>query len=410
MNNISIVLVGLSSYGTGYARLLIEQGHIHNASLVGIVDPYAEKNPYWPMVKEHNIPHYDALSEFLAGHQADLAVIASPIHLHCPQTCSALQAGLPVLCEKPIAGTIQEVHRMIAAREQAGKFVAIGYNMSFYEEIQALKRDIMKGLFGRPLRFKSIGLAPRDLPYYNRNNWAGRLRSPAGDWILDSPANNATAHYLHNMFYMLGPTTDASAMPAEVTAELYRANDIENYDTACLRAKTNSGVDIMFITSHAVDQGWPIRFEFVFERAKVIYEQNSYLRAVFNDGRIENFAVPDDNQHFNKLWQSIEAVRSGGKLLCGLEAAMAQTLCMNGAQESMAGITVFPHEMIKRQKISFDKTGHTSEYVVVTGLVDVLGKCYESWQLPSERGISWSQAGRRVDLSSYAWYPGGKRP
>ena len=84
---------------------------------------------------------------------------------------------------------------------------------------------------------------------------------------------------------------------------------------------------------------------------------------------------------------------------------MAQTLCMNGAQESMAGITVFPHEMIKRQKISFDKTGHTSEYVVVTGLVDVLGKCYESWQLPSERGISWAKAGRRVDLSAYAWYP-----
>ena len=410
MKNVSTVLIGLSSYGRGYARLLIEQGQLHNARLVGVVDPYAEKNPYWPTVKENKIPRYDTLPEFLGGHQADLAVIASPIHWHCPQTCSALQAGIPVLCEKPIAGTIQEVRRMIAAREQAGKFVAIGYNMSFYEEIQALKRDIMKGLFGRPLRFKSIGLSPRDLPYYNRNNWVGRLRSPAGDWILDSPANNATAHYLHNMFYMLGPTTDASAMPAEVTAELYRANDIENYDTACLRAKTNSGVDIMFITSHAVDQRWPIRFEFVFERAKVIYEQNSYFRAVFNDGRIKNFAVPDDNQHFNKLWQSIEAVRSGGKLLCGLEAAMAQTLCMNGAQESMAGITVFPHEMIKRQQISFDKTGNTNEHVVVTGLVDVLGKCYESWQLPSERGISWSQAGRRVDLSSYAWYPGGKRP
>ena len=96
MNNISIVLVGLSSYGTGYARLLIEQGHIHNASLVGIVDPYAEKNPFWPTVKEHNIPHYDALSEFLAGHQADLAAIASPIHLHYPQTCSALQAGMRI--------------------------------------------------------------------------------------------------------------------------------------------------------------------------------------------------------------------------------------------------------------------------------------------------------------------------
>ena len=128
MKPISVVLIGLSSYGAGYARLLIEQGASHNARLVGVVDPYAEKNPYWPTVKGNKIPRYDTLPEFLGGHLADLAVIASPIHLHCPQTCAALQTGLPVLCEKPIAGTIQEVHRMIAAREQAGKFVAIGYN------------------------------------------------------------------------------------------------------------------------------------------------------------------------------------------------------------------------------------------------------------------------------------------
>lgn len=411
VKNISTVLIGLSSYGAGYARLLIEQGQIHNACLAGIVDPYAEKNPYWPMVKEHKIPRYDTLPEFTARHQADLAVIASPIHLHCPQTCSALQAGLPVLCEKPIGGAIQEVHRMSAAREQAGKFVAIGYNWSFVEGIQALKRDIMKGLFGRPVRFKTIVLWPRPITYYNRNNWAGRLRSPAGDWILDSPVNNAAAHFLHNMFYLLGPDVDASAMPAEVTAELYRANDIENYDTACLRTKTNSGVDIMFVTSHAADQKWPIRFEFVFERAKVAYEQGSCFRAVFNDKRIKNYAAPDDRQHLrDKLRQSVAAVRSGSKLLCGLEAAMAQTLCMNGAQESMAGITVFPHEMIKRRQMCFDETGNMDEHVVVTGLVDVLGKCYESWQLPSERGISWAKAGSRVDLSSYVWYPGGKRP
>ncbi len=119
----------------------------------------------------------------------------------------------------------------------------------------------------------------------------------------------------------------------------------------------------MFITSHAVDQRWPIRFEFVFERAKVIYEQNSYFRAVFNDGRIENFAVPDDNQHLNKLWQSIEAVRSGGKLLCGLEAAMAQTLCMNGAQESMPEITSFPPAMLQRRQ---NEQGN--EYVAAKGL------------------------------------------
>ena len=405
MNNISIVLVGLSSYGAGYARLLIEQGHIHNASLVGVVDPYAEKNPYWPTVKEHNIPRYDTLSEFLAGHQADLAAIASPIHLHCPQTCSALQAGLPVLCEKPIAGTIQEVQRMIAARAPAGKFVGIGYNWSFSDEIQALKRDIMAGLLGRPVRLKTIVLWPRYLSYYNRNNWAGRLRSPSGDWILDSPVNNATAHYLHNMFYILGSAPDKSAMPTEVVAELYRANDIENYDTACLRAKTHDGAEILFVTSHAVDQNLPIRCKFIFEQAKVEFQAGSGLRAIFNDGRIKEYVIPGYDQEFNKLWQCIDAVRNGDRPVCGLEAAMAQTLCMNGAQESVLEIASFPSAMVRHQQ-----NEQAGEHVVARGLTEALQTCYASWQLPSEHGFPWAKAGRRVDLSSYAWYPGGKRP
>ena len=255
---------------------MIEQGPIHNARLVGVVDPYAEKNPYWPTVKEQKIPRYDNLSAFIANHQADLAVIASPTYLHCPQTCDALQAGLPVLCEKPIAGSIQDVHRMITARDEAGKFAAIGYDWSFYEGIQAVKRDVMTGLFGRPVRLKTIVLWPRPMTYYNRNNWAGKLRMPGGEWVLDSPVNNATAHYLHNMFYILGSAPDKSALPSEVGAELYRANDIENYDTAGLRAKTGDGADILFVTSHAVDRSWPIRCEFIFERAKVEYEENAY--------------------------------------------------------------------------------------------------------------------------------------
>lgn len=409
VNNVSVVLIGLSGYGAGYARLLIEQGPSHNAQLVGIADPYAEKNPYWPVVREQKIPRYDDLRQFVAHHRADLAAIASPIHLHCPQTCDALRAGYHVLCEKPAAGTIQDVQRMIAAREKTGKFAAVGYNWSFSEEIQALKRDVMAGLFGRPVRLKTIVLWSRGLAYYHRNNWAGKLRMPdGGDWVLDSPVNNAAAHYLHNMFYILGSAVDNSAMPAEVVAELYRANDIANYDTAALRAKTNDGVEVLFIASHAVEQSWPVRFEFVFELSKVEFE-GSGLRAVFNDGRVRDYVIPAYNQSFNKLWQCIDAVRAGGNPVCGLEAAMAQTLCMNGAQESMPQIAVFPPAMVQRQKLIFGKR-EPEDYVVATGLADALQACYKFGQLPSERGLSWAKAGRRVDLRAYEWYPGGKRP
>ena len=207
------------------------------------------------------------------------------------------------------------------------------------------------------------------------------------------------------MFYILGSAPDQSAMPTEVVAELYRANNIENYDTACLRAKTNDGADILFVTSHAVDQSLPIRCEFIFEQAQVEFQEGSGLRAIFNDGRIKEYVIPGYDQQFNKLWQCIDAVRNGDRPVCGLEAAMAQTLCMNGAQESVLAIASFPPAMVRHQQ-----NEQVGEYVATDGLAQALQTCYESWQLPSEHGFPWAKAGRCVDLSSYAWYPGGKRP
>ncbi len=102
----------------------------------------------------------------------------------------------------------------------------------------------MEGVFGRAVRLKTITLWPRTHSHYARSRWAGRIKDDHGSWVLDSPVNNATAHYLHNMLYLLGKTTNSSARPASVEAELYRANNIENYDTGALRIKTEEGAEI----------------------------------------------------------------------------------------------------------------------------------------------------------------------
>ncbi|MDD5483295.1 MAG: hypothetical protein PHP98_06550 [Kiritimatiellae bacterium] len=182
------------------------------------------------------------------------------------------------------------------------------------------------------------------------------------------------------------------------------AYGIENYDTACLRAKTAGGVEILFVTSHAVGETLPLMSEFIFEKTRVELQAGSALRAVFNDGQTREYRLPASDQSFNKLWQCIEAVRTGFRPVCGPEAARAQTLCMNGAQESMPEIISFPQGMIRRRR---DEKGQ--EYVFAENLSATLENCYGEWKLPSEKDIPWSRPGRRIGLSAYEWYPGGKR-
>src|SRR5690606_23790349 len=137
-------------------------------------------------------------------------------------------------CEKPLSATVDEALAMIEARDRANRTVAVGYQLSYSKKIQALKQDMMNGVFGKPIRFRTMALWPRADSYYDRA-WAGRIQDDHGRLIFDSVANNATAHYIHNMFYVLGKEIDRSAQPARVTAELYRARLIQNYDTAVMR-------------------------------------------------------------------------------------------------------------------------------------------------------------------------------
>jgi hypothetical protein len=230
-------------------------------------------------------------------------------------------------------------------------------------------------------------------------------RDPAGKWILDSPINNATAHYLHNCFYVLGDTRETSARPRSVVGELYRANDIENYDTGAARAFTEDAVEILYLAAHAVRETvWPV-FCYEFERATVTLEaSNADIVARLQDGTTRNYGSPQSD-YDRKLWDAMEATADPGSarpIACPPEAASSQTLCMNGIQESMPEIVEFPRAVINTEGPPDDRL------TWVTGLGEVLEQCYEEWKLPSEIGAEWAKAGDEVDLTNYRFYPGGR--
>jgi predicted dehydrogenase len=265
--------------------------------------------------------------------------------------------------------------------------------------VQTLKADILAGEFGRPLRLRCLYTWPRDRAYYGRNGWAGRRRTDDGSWILDGPANNAFAHDLHNMLYLLGPDVRSAAALASIEGELYRANAIENCDTAAARLFTFNGAEILFWFSHASlrDRGPVLSFEF--ERGTVTADgRGSGLRAAFRDGSTRAYGDPDAAP-LKKLWDAIAAVRSGIPPVCGAAAASAQTLAVNGLQDGAPVVDVPAGLRIVEKSAS-------SEWVHIQGLDEAWEHCFRESLLPAEAGVPWAAAGRRIDLSAYRGFPG----
>jgi len=396
---VAIVLCGIGGMGSVYLQALLERLEGGAYTIEGAVDPVPERCPQLARLGELKIPVYPDLESFYLRHKAELAIVSSPIQFHSRQSCFALAWGSRVLCEKPVTATIQEARRIIPARDAAKRWVAVGYQWSFSQAIQNLKADILRGIFGKPIRYKCLYLWPRDEAYYRRNDWAGRKRDSAGAWVLDSPANNAMAHDIHNMFYLLGGGVPLSAMPVEVEAELYRAYDIENFDTAAFRGRMDSGFEFLFLISHVsrADKG-PV-FLLEFEKGAVFCEgRNTDIVARLSDGSTRNYGCPD-REPMKKLWDCLEAVRSGTDPVCGLEAAMSQTLCLNGMQDSMPEIADFPRNLVTREGLPGQAR------IVVEGLDEIFERGYASAELPSELNTSWARPGRKIDLRSYHRYP-----
>jgi predicted dehydrogenase len=395
---VKVALAGISGYGDLYLEALMHDPRAAGIDIVGVVDPMPQRCRRLVDLKDRGIPLHSSLPNLFARSHVDLMMIVTPIHLHAPQTCLALKQGASVMCEKPLAGTMADAMRMVEAQRVSKGFAAIGYQWSFSAAVQALKRDIMAGAFGRPKRMKTLVYYPRALSYFRRNDWVGRINTADGAGVLDSPANNATSHFLHNMFYLLGKTRQTSAMPASVQAELYRANEIENYDTAAIRAITDCGTEILFYTTHAVPErkGPVMRFEF--EKAEVDFDGGASAQFVarFNDGRVKSYGQPNLDRH-EKIWQAVDSVRSGRPVACDVNAAMAHTMCVMAAQRS-ASIEDFPLSVRKTIELEGEPM------LSIEGLGETLQACYDDAVLPTGLGkCEWAKAGSVVELDKVTW-------
>lgn len=372
---IKLLLVGAGGYAGEYLKRLLPP-HDSNVHLEGIVEPY-----YATCVNKHaidaaKIPVYATMEEFYAHHTADLTAICTPPFLHREQSIFALSHGSFVLCEKPIAPTVEEAEKMLAAEEKYGKWIAIGYQWSFSEAIRNLKRDVMDGVLGAPVAFKTAISWPRNRAYYARGTgWGGKL-THNGVTVLDSIASNACAHYLHNMLFLLGDTLDTSAEAVSVEGKCLRANAIESFDTCALRARTAGGTPLFFIASHAAGTNRNPQFEYRFENATVTFseDEGSIIKAVFRNGEERVYGNPFRDQ-MEKLFLCAEAIRTGKTPICTAKTAIPHTRLIERIHRELPICDFDPARI---------RTDPETNGVWVEGLLEELYRAYEAERLFGE--------------------------
>ncbi len=372
MDKVTVLLIGIGGYGENYVKEFLEKD-IPDASLKGIADPFAFKSPYYEEIQKRGIPVYASPEEFyLKSGKADLAVISSPIHTHCRYIITALDNGSSVLTEKPVVISIEKMKDLVEREKKAPGFVAVGYQQCYARDVLALKKDILSGVFGRPLRMRSLRLMRRGDKYYSRSGWAGKL-SCHGEYVFDSPLANACAHQVQNMLFLAGDTLDSAADVSDVDGVLYKGRpSIENFDAAALRITMANGAEAYYYTAHCVDAKkiGPIG-TYEFENG-TIEEDSGVFIAHMKDGSVRDYSAIDKGEKMQKLYDAIEGVRTGERPHCTLEASIPHIKTVLLAED----LPVYLRYDAVR------KSADDDAYYSVPGLEEEYLECYRNWKLP----------------------------
>lgn len=382
--SMKIVQVGVGGYGQYLLRHLDETLHLW-PQLHAVVDPFAKQSALYDRIKASGVRVYDTLEAFYQQDDADFVIIASPIALHEEQVLMALQNGSHVLCEKPIVPTVQQALRLQAAARAAGRLCGVAFQWSFSATMQAVKRDILSGKLGAPVSLRAMVPWPRPDAYYESSTWKGRIRDDAGRWVLDSIATNATAHYLHNLFFLLGDQMHTARMPQTLEGMLYRARPIESFDTCFLRGAFPGGATFGFFASHVGEQaGSPIG-EYVFENGTVrIGLDTEAVTATWRDGTQTVYGdVNSAPETVRKIARMIEAIERDEAPDCGIDTALPHLAVCNA---------LFDHVPIMDIPAGLRTHLDESARMMVPGLDAVLMASLQTGALPTAQDAPWVQA------------------
>jgi predicted dehydrogenase len=134
-----------------YAPALKEAGKHTSLEVTALFDPAQQRLN----ALEPSFPGAAPLIEFeaLIAARPDLAIVASPPKFHAAQTIALLRAGVHVLCEKPLACTLDEANQMVAAAQTADRLLAVGLFRRFFPALQTIKALMAGGALGAPTSF-----------------------------------------------------------------------------------------------------------------------------------------------------------------------------------------------------------------------------------------------------------------
>ncbi len=194
MKKFNIAILGCGKVAHLHAKAI---NNLPGANLAGVWSRTFETGE--DFAKEYKVPVYLKIDELIRKERIDLAIVCTPHPFHLNPTVEAANAGAHVLVEKPLASTLEDCDKMIAACYHAGVKLGVVSQRRWYEPVKRVKDAIVAGKIGKPV-FGTINmLGWRDKAYYDADEWRGTWKMEGGGVLV-----NQAPHQLDILLWYMG--------------------------------------------------------------------------------------------------------------------------------------------------------------------------------------------------------------
>jgi predicted dehydrogenase len=193
---------------------------------------------------QNNLPLDTSFDAVLRDRDISAVVLATPHSQHTDQIIAAVAAGKNVFVEKPLALSLGEATRAVAAAKAAGRVLAVGFNRRFLPAFIGLKALLEDGSLGSPLHIEANFSGPFGYNF-SADMWRGTVaENPAGGMA------SMGIHMLDAMVHLLGPVCCATAQSHR------RVLQAPIDDTTSALLEFTSGADASLTTMMATAPYW----------------------------------------------------------------------------------------------------------------------------------------------------------
>lgn len=243
---------------------------------------------------------YGGWREMVAEADLDAVSVCTPPSSHREIAVAALEAGIPVLCEKPMTTTVADAEAIADAAKRTGTLFMIGHCHRFQPHVERLREMIEAGELGtvRMFRMRVGFLFPRA-----GNSWFSDPEIAGGGILIDTHV-----HSVDVFRYLVGEVERVTAMMSSVDTEIGPALRVE--DSAILAVRSTEGaLGVMEASWRTPPSEVQVTVYGTAARARVDYGTMELTIQGKDDEAPRVVAVPDENRFDREIRHFLAAVR-----------------------------------------------------------------------------------------------------